>query len=34
MAVLDIQVKIQQVQPKYQEVKQKKSFVVFWSFGL
>jgi len=30
MAVLDNQVKIQQVQPKYREVKWKKSFEVFF----
>ena len=29
MAVLDNQAKIQQVQPKYREVKRKKSFGVF-----
>jgi len=30
MAVLDNQVKIQQVQPKYREVNRKKSFEVFF----
>ena len=29
MAVLDNQAKIQQIQPKYREVKRKKSFGVF-----